>query len=101
MDFAFMAETWLALLAGLPLTLKLAGWSVLCGGALALLLALMSLSRHRALVWPAGSTAVLMLAVAPVTPMYVARAQRGEEAASGYVLNFGRSLVGQRNVGMT
>ena len=53
MDFAFMAETWLALLAGLPLTLKLAGWSVLCGGALALLLALMSLSRHRALVWPA------------------------------------------------
>ncbi|NNM74347.1 ABC transporter permease [Enterovirga aerilata] len=53
MDLAFMAETWLALLAGLPLTLRLAGWSVLCGGVLALVLALMSLSRHPALVWPA------------------------------------------------
>ena len=53
MDFAFLAETWLALLAGLPLTLKLAGWSVLCGGVLALVLALMSLSGRAVLVWPA------------------------------------------------
>ena len=53
MDLGFMAETWLALLAGLPLTLKLAGASVLCGGAAALLLALMSLSGHAALAWPA------------------------------------------------
>ena len=53
MDFAFLAETWLALLAGLPLTLKLAGWSVLCGGALALVLALMTLSGRAVLVWPA------------------------------------------------
>lgn len=53
MDFAFMGETWLALLAGLPLTLRLAASSILCGGVLALLLALMRLSGRPILDWPA------------------------------------------------
>lgn len=48
-----MGETWLALLAGLPLTLRLAGSSVGCGAALALLLALMRLSGLPPLDWPA------------------------------------------------
>ena len=53
MDFAFLAETWLALVTGLPLTLRLAASAVLCGGLLALLLALMRLSGLAALDWPA------------------------------------------------
>lgn len=53
MDFAFMAETWTALAAGLPLTLRLAASAVLCGGVLALLLALMRLSGIAPLDWPA------------------------------------------------
>ena len=53
MDYAFLAETWLALLAGLPLTLKLAAVSVVCGFALALTLALMRLSGIGLLAWPA------------------------------------------------
>ena len=53
MDFAFLAETWVALLAGLPLTLKLAASSVVCGAVLALLLALMRLSGNPLLAWPA------------------------------------------------
>ena len=53
MDIGFLRDTLLALLAGLPLTLKLASLSVLAGGLLALLLALMQLSRIPLLVWPA------------------------------------------------
>ncbi len=53
MDLAFLWETWLALLTGLPLTLRLAGSSVLCGGALAGLLAIMRLSGTPFLAWPA------------------------------------------------
>ncbi|WP_342359555.1 ABC transporter permease [Terrarubrum flagellatum] len=47
MDWAFMSETLLALLQGVPLTLNLAGLSVALGGVLALGLALMRLSG-----WP-------------------------------------------------
>lgn len=50
-----MGETWLALLAGLPLTLRLAASSILCGGVLALLLALMRLSGRPTLAWPASA----------------------------------------------
>ena len=53
MDPAFMGETLLALLAGLPLTLRLAGSSVLCGGLLALALAGMRLSGSRVVGAPA------------------------------------------------
>ena len=53
MDFAFMAETWTTLVAGLPLTLKLASSAVLCGGVFALVLALMRLSGVALLDWPA------------------------------------------------
>lgn len=53
MDLAFLWETWLTLLTGLPLTLKLAGCSVLCGGVLAMLLAVMRLSGNPFLAWPA------------------------------------------------
>ena len=53
MDLAFLGETWLALLAGLPLTLKLATSSIACGAAGALLLALMRLSGQPLLAWPA------------------------------------------------
>jgi octopine/nopaline transport system permease protein len=53
MDLDFLGETWLALLSGLPLTLKLAGGSILSGGVLALLLALMTLSGQPLLAWPA------------------------------------------------
>lgn len=53
MDLAFMGETLLALLGGLPLTLRLAGSAVVCGGLLALLLAAMRLSGSRLLAAPA------------------------------------------------
>lgn len=53
MDLAFLSETWLTLLTGLPLTLKLAGSSVLCGGVLAALIAAMRLSGNPFLAWPA------------------------------------------------
>jgi octopine/nopaline transport system permease protein len=55
MDLAFLAETWMALLAGLPLTLKLAAGSVGCGAVLALGLALMRLSGQPVLAWIARS----------------------------------------------
>lgn len=51
MDFAFIYETFLALIAGLPLTLELAFGSVLLGLCLALLLAVMRLSSVRLLDW--------------------------------------------------
>lgn len=53
MDVAFLAETFVALLAGLPLTLKLASSSVACGAVLAFGLALMRLSGNPLLAWPA------------------------------------------------
>ena len=53
MDFGFLAETWVALLAGLPLTLRLAFGSIGCGFVLALVLALMRLSGQPLLDWPA------------------------------------------------
>jgi len=51
MDFAFMAETFLKLLEGLPLTLKLAFSSVALGAVLALALALMRRSNIAVLDW--------------------------------------------------
>ena len=54
MDLAFMGETWLALLGGLPLTLRLAAASVGCGGVIALLLALARLSGQPLLAGPAA-----------------------------------------------
>jgi octopine/nopaline transport system permease protein len=53
MDLHFMGETWLALLAGLPLTLNLAASSIACGAVLALVVAMMRLSRVALLDWPA------------------------------------------------
>ena len=52
MDTAFFIEIVPALLAGLPLTLQLAAFSISIGFVLALLLALAQLGNHRALVWP-------------------------------------------------
>ena len=46
MDFSFFAEIIPKLLTGLPLTLELAGQSILCGAILAVILALVR--RHQA-----------------------------------------------------
>lgn len=51
-DVAFIAEILPKLLAGLPLTLKLAGASIMLGLLLALALALVRLYGHAALGWP-------------------------------------------------
>jgi octopine/nopaline transport system permease protein len=51
MDFAFMRETFLRLLEGVPLTLQLAFTSVALGAVLAMLLALMRMSRIAPLDW--------------------------------------------------
>src|SRR5215212_1972976 len=51
MDLAFMAETFVRLLDGLPLTLQLAFTSVALGAAMAMLLALMRMSRIAPLDW--------------------------------------------------
>ena len=53
MDLAFLRETFLTLLSGLPLTLNLAALSIGCGALLAMLLAAMRLSGVAALDWPA------------------------------------------------
>lgn len=55
MDPGFMADTFLALLSGLPLTLKLAFFSVACGAVLAMLLAFMRISSNAVLSWAARS----------------------------------------------
>ncbi|MFI4997212.1 MAG: ABC transporter permease [Hyphomicrobiales bacterium] len=55
MDPAFMAETFLTLVAGVPLTLKLAFLSVALGAVIALVLALMRLSGVVGLDWIARS----------------------------------------------
>ncbi|HEX2509143.1 MAG TPA: ABC transporter permease [Microvirga sp.] len=51
MDFAFMKETFLRLLEGVPLTLNLAATSVALGAVFAMLLALMRMSRVPVLDW--------------------------------------------------
>ena len=56
MDLAFMQETFLRLLDGLPLTLNLAFTSVALGAILAMLLALMRMSGVPALDWVARPT---------------------------------------------
>lgn len=55
MDFAFLRETVLLLLSGVPLLLQLAFFSITAGAVLAVLLALMRLSGHPALDLPARS----------------------------------------------
>jgi octopine/nopaline transport system permease protein len=55
MDFGFMWETFLALLAGIPLTLNLAASSVALGAVVALALALMRMSGIPPLDWFARS----------------------------------------------
>lgn len=52
MDFPFLGEVLLKLLAGLPLTLQLATLSVSIGAVLALGLALAQEGGQRAIVWP-------------------------------------------------
>jgi octopine/nopaline transport system permease protein len=51
MDFAFMRETFLRLMEGVPLTLNLAFTSVALGAVIAMLLALMRMSRITPLDW--------------------------------------------------
>ena len=51
MDPAFMAQTFLTLVAGVPLTLKLAFLSIALGAVIALILALMRLSGGAFLDW--------------------------------------------------
>ena len=51
-DFAFFAEIFPRLLAGLPLTLQLAGTSILLGFVLALALALLQRLEIAAVTWP-------------------------------------------------
>lgn len=51
-DFGFFLEIIPKLLSGLPLTLQLAGTSILLGFALALMLALAQQVRRPAVVWP-------------------------------------------------
>lgn len=53
LDLPFLADTFLRLLAGVPLTLQLAASSVALGAVLALLLAAMRRSGLRWLDWPA------------------------------------------------
>jgi octopine/nopaline transport system permease protein len=55
MDLAFLRETILLLLSGVPLTLQLAAFSVAAGAVLAVLLALMRLSGNPLLDYPARS----------------------------------------------
>jgi octopine/nopaline transport system permease protein len=55
MDFAFMFATTRELLTGLPLTLQLAGYSLVLGGVLALLFAMMRMSGFAPLQWLARS----------------------------------------------
>ncbi|MDP9812899.1 octopine/nopaline transport system permease protein [Rhizobium tibeticum] len=51
-DFAFFLEIVPALLAGLPMTLRLAAFSISIGFIMALLLALAQQGNHRVLIWP-------------------------------------------------
>lgn len=67
MDFAFLLETFLRLLPGVPLTLQLAFLSVAFGIALALPVALMRLSR----IWPLVWTARAYVFVFRSTPLLV------------------------------
>ena len=53
MDLAFMWDAFLTLMGGVPLTLNLAFTSVALGAILAMLLALMRMSRIKVLDWPA------------------------------------------------
>lgn len=53
MDLAFMWDTFLTLMDGVPLTLNLAAMAVALGGIFGLLLALMRISGLKALDWPA------------------------------------------------
>ena len=53
MDLAFMRDTFWTLLSGVPLTLNLAFMSVALGAVLAVLVALMRMSRLKLLDWPA------------------------------------------------
>lgn len=55
MDFAFLSETFLTLLGGIPLTLNLAVVSVAIGGICAVFLAIMRLSGVPPLAWFARS----------------------------------------------
>ena len=55
MDTPFIVETLKLLIAGVPLTLKLAFYSIAAGAVFAVLLALMRLSGHRALDYAARS----------------------------------------------
>ena len=55
MDLAFLAETFLRLLGGLPLTLQLAALSLAFGGVLAFGLAAMRVSGRAWLDWPAAA----------------------------------------------
>ncbi|OLP46750.1 ABC transporter permease [Rhizobium oryziradicis] len=51
-DINFFLEIFPKLLSGVPLTLQLAGTSILLGFVLALTLALMQQGEHRLIVWP-------------------------------------------------
>lgn len=53
MDLAFMWDTFLTLMDGVPLTLNLASMALALGGVFGLLLALMRISGLKALDWPA------------------------------------------------
>lgn len=53
MDFEFMQDTFLRLISGVPLTLNLAFTSVAFGAVVAMVLALMRMSRFAVLNWPA------------------------------------------------
>jgi len=55
MDAAFIIDTLKLLISGIPLTLKLAFYSIAAGAAFAMLLALMRLSANRALDYAARS----------------------------------------------
>lgn len=51
MDFAFLGQTMVLLISGIPLLLQLAFFSIAAGAVLAVLLALMRLSGHPVLDW--------------------------------------------------
>ncbi len=67
MDFDFLAETLQSLLAGVPLTLRLAATAMVFGSVLALLLALMRLSGR----WLPSNVARLYVFVFRGTPLLV------------------------------
>ncbi|MBM3644065.1 MAG: amino acid ABC transporter permease [Alphaproteobacteria bacterium] len=69
-DFAPVAANWPLLAQGLLNTLKVTGVALVVGLALGLLFALMRLSRHRGLSWPAGFVIEVFRTTPPLVQLF-------------------------------